>query len=227
MRHAGSLVEARELSSCGVQAQLPGHMWDLGSLDQRSNLLPLHGSVESYPLDSQGSPVTGRLLWWKLVAKFCHLHFLKYLSSLSPLHAQQVTRTIAGPSSLATLFTALALSFLESMLAPAPVLFGCSQGIPLCAVPLLGIWPPLPSIWTCPPRAPPVPQLRPCLLLLLLQEYLHFTPSCLCPCTSLSLESLLNPIALMQKATHFAYSLLTESIVSPQYRLFPFYCWGS
>lgn len=143
-----------------------------------------------------------------MVAKFCHLHFLQYLSSLSPLHPQQVTRTTAGSSSLATLFTALTLSFLEFMLAPAPILFGCSQGIPRVQFLCLALGP------LCRRSKPahPGPLQSPssghaC-------YSCFFKGTCLFPCASLSLESLLNPMAVVQKANHFACGLLTESITS-------------
>ena len=40
LRHAGSLVEARELSSCGTWAQLPHSMWDLSSLTRDRTCVP-------------------------------------------------------------------------------------------------------------------------------------------------------------------------------------------
>ena len=43
-----ALVEAQELSSCG--------MWDLSSLSRDRTCVPLHCKVDSLPLNHQGSP---------------------------------------------------------------------------------------------------------------------------------------------------------------------------
>ena len=43
LRHAGSLVEACELSSCGSWAQLPRSMWDLSSLTRDRTCVPCIG----------------------------------------------------------------------------------------------------------------------------------------------------------------------------------------
>ena len=40
LQHAGSLVEARNLSSCGMQVLLPHGMWDLSSLTRGRTLVP-------------------------------------------------------------------------------------------------------------------------------------------------------------------------------------------
>ena len=40
LRHASSLVEARKLSSCGVQAWLPHSMWNLSSLTRDQTRVP-------------------------------------------------------------------------------------------------------------------------------------------------------------------------------------------
>ena len=40
LRHTGSLVEVRELSSCGARAQLPRSTWDLSSLTRDRTRLP-------------------------------------------------------------------------------------------------------------------------------------------------------------------------------------------
>ena len=43
LRHIGSLVEARELSSCGTWAQLPRGMWDLSSPTRDGTRIPCIG----------------------------------------------------------------------------------------------------------------------------------------------------------------------------------------
>ena len=56
LRHTGSLVEARKLSSCGTRAQLPCDMRDLSSLTRERTHVPLDCKADSLPLDYQGSP---------------------------------------------------------------------------------------------------------------------------------------------------------------------------
>ena len=51
LRHAGALAEAHKLSSCGAGLVVGSYFPDPGS-----NPHPLHCTVDSLPLDHQGSP---------------------------------------------------------------------------------------------------------------------------------------------------------------------------